>query len=107
MTNQIVLVPQPSFQCAGDVVWTAEADGIRLVSARSTVKLLYPEAALWYFVVRGVSEARVRSMIRYIGGFADEASASAFVARNLREWQQQGLIVPDCGSDSEGVKRIV
>jgi hypothetical protein len=84
------------FRCAPDVTWSAEPDGIRLVSsARSLiVKLGYPEAALWDFVARGVSEVRATNMIKYIGRFADEVAASTFVAQCLEEWRRQGLIMP-------------
>ena len=96
MTHQIVPLSRSMFRCAPDVVWSAEPDGIRLVSSTRpvTVKLSYPEAALWDFVVRGVNEARITVMIRHIGGMADDAAASTFVSRCLGEWQRQGLIVP-------------
>lgn len=84
------------FQCAPDVVWVSAPDCIRVEAADRGLSLTlgYPQAALWDFVVRGVSEVRTIGMMRHIGGFADESVTLEFIARSVREWQQQGLIVP-------------
>ena len=68
-----------------------------LIETCRYLKLTYPEAALWDFVVRGIAEGRMAAMIRHIGGFPDPAAASAFVDRCLREWRGRNL--PGDGED--------
>jgi hypothetical protein len=96
MAEQLAQNAPLVFQCAPDVVWVSTPGGIRVeaVERELSLTLGYPQAALWDFVVRGVSEGRTIGMMRHIGGFADESVTFDFVARSVREWQQQGLIVP-------------
>jgi hypothetical protein len=96
MAEQLPQVSPLVFQCAPDVVWMSAPDGIRVEAVERGLSLTlgYPQAALWDFVVRGVGEVRAIGMMRHIGGFADESATFEFVARSVREWQQQGLIVP-------------
>ncbi len=86
-------------RCAPDISWQAESDGIRLLAAdrARTLKLGYPEAALWEMSTRGVAGQRAITMMRHIGGFPDEAAASAFIAICMKEWHRLGLLVAESG----------
>ncbi|HEV3040912.1 MAG TPA: hypothetical protein VHA33_24305 [Candidatus Angelobacter sp.] len=96
MNSHFVQINAPTFRCAPGVAWSAESDGIRLVAPdRSfTVRLAYPEAALWDFMARGVSETRATVMMKHIAGFPDDVAASRFIAECLQGWHKQGLITP-------------
>ena len=96
MAEQLPQISRLVFQCAPDIVWVSARGVIRIeaVDRRLSLTIGYPQAALWDFVIRGVSEVRTIGMMRHIGGFADESVTFEFVARSVREWQQQGLIVP-------------
>ncbi|MCG8461148.1 MAG: hypothetical protein MI919_33095 [Holophagales bacterium] len=87
-------------RCAPDIAWQAESDGIRLVAADRArmLELAYPEAALWDLISRGVAGQRAITMMMHIGGFPDEAAASAFIARLVQEWQGLGLLVEESRS---------
>ena len=97
MTELPIWTPKGNLRCAPDVGWIAEPDCIRVVSAARglTIRLAYPEAALWDFLVRGFSPARATGMIRHVGGFADDETAARFVVESIGEWQRLSLIVTD------------
>jgi hypothetical protein len=83
-----------SYSCVPDVTWMVESDGVRVVTLAGGLRtrLEYPEAALWDFIVRGISAARTTAMMKHIGAFATDEDTQAFVADRLHAWQQRGLI---------------
>jgi hypothetical protein len=86
-------------RCAPDVSWRAESDGIRVLAPDRalTLKLGYPEAALWDMITRGVAGQRAITMMLHIGGFGDEAAAAAFITSKVQEWQRLDLLVAETG----------
>lgn len=82
------------YRPAPEVVWNSEPNGVRVTPpSGDSVKLGYPDAALWDFMTRGIAEGRLILMLRHIGGFPDEAAVRTFVSSRLEEWRRLSLVV--------------
>jgi len=73
---------------AQGVSWFVEEHGVLIIDelSRDSVRLSYPEAAVWDLLVRGSSTLRTASLLRE--GFAlTESEARILVENCVRQWR--------------------
>jgi hypothetical protein len=81
------------FRPAESIQWAVEIDGVVLIDSRSgrTVKLAYPQAALWDFMVRGDSLDQMTRKMALVASI-DSDRSEIWVEQTIAELVRDGFI---------------
>jgi hypothetical protein len=87
--------PVTRLQPARHVCWAVELDGVVVLNERNgrSLKLAYPQAAIWDFVTRGDSRKEIVCKIAAVASLAPE-EAERLVVQTEAELRQSGFLAP-------------
>jgi hypothetical protein len=88
--------PVHNLRPAAHIHWAVEIDGVVILNEEdgSSVKLAYPQAAIWDFITRGESMEQITGKIAVIAAMAP-AAAERLVTRTRAELLQRGFLSPE------------
>jgi hypothetical protein len=81
-----------TYRVSPGVAWVVELDGIILINRGSsnTLRLGYPQAAVWDLANRGLPFERIVSLLSVISALSSE-QAGRLVQESFQQWQEQGF----------------
>jgi len=88
--------PVNRLEPARHVRWAVELEGVVVLNDENgqSIKLVYPQAAIWDFITRGDSTEQIALKIAAVASLAPEA-AERLVAQTETELRQGGYLAPE------------